>query len=145
MTAPESHMGAKLKCFSTHSLPLPINTWQAQKCSECLCCLFSLPHVLSLALGLHFMSCKLKVYILSKLSTALVQWFIKPGIFFPFMVIPDMSEKGRQLLLEMSSLNLGRDLKPKLIYNLNLLRLQCNISKKNYHSRITSWGCGKFW
>lgn len=130
-------MGAKLKCFSTHSLSLPINTWQAQKCSECLCCLFSLPHVLTLALGLHFISSKLKVYILSKLSTALdqVQWFIKPDILFPFVVIPDMSEKGRQLLLEMSSLNLGRDLKPKIIYNLNLFRLQCSISKEIDHSR----------
>lgn len=72
-------------------------------------------------------------------------WFIKSGIFFPFMVIPDMSEKGRQLLLEMSSLNLGRDLKPQIVYNLNLFRMQCGISKGSDHSSITGWGCGKFW
>lgn len=50
---------------------------------------------ISLGLALHIM--QIKGYILSKVSTALdqVRWVIKPGIFFPFVVIPDTSEKGR--------------------------------------------------
>lgn len=45
----------------------------------------------------------------------------------------------------MSSLNLGSVLKPKIIYNLNLFRLQGSISKESDHSSITSWECRKFW
>lgn len=59
---------------------------------------------------------------------------------FPFVARPDISEKGRELLLEISSLNLGGVLKPTVIYNVNVFMLQCSISI------ITSWGwCSEFW